>query len=199
LFDPSYDEFPEAPTPGNSVVQCVRGASETGLSDVATLLRTLLQIAERRVRITTAYFVPDGDLFASLCDAADRGVSIQILLPGPNSDKRFVQLAGEACYSQLLEKGAELWNYQTSMLHAKIMTVDGLLVSIGSANFNARSSRCDEEINLVVFDPGLTTTLDNQFENDLECSIQISAERWQHRSLVQRAAEAITAPVRRWF
>ena len=142
-------------------MQCVRGASETGRSDVATLFRTLIQIAQRQVRITTAYFVPDDDLSDRLCTAADRGIRIQILLPGPNADKRFVQVAAESAYEGLLDCGIELWNFQPSMLHAKIMTVDGVVANIGSANLNARS--LDEEINLVAMDPELVRTLDDHF------------------------------------
>ena len=98
---------PTSPSRARAVVQCVRGASETGWSDVATLFRTLLQLADDRVRITTAYFVPDDDLIDRLCDAADRGVHVEILLPGPHADKRFVQLAGEAAYDRLLDHGIE--------------------------------------------------------------------------------------------
>jgi cardiolipin synthase A/B len=196
LFDGEHDRFPDQPKPGDAIVQCVRGASETGRSDVSTLLRTLLQIAERRVRITTAYFVPDDDLVARLCDAADRDVSVQILLPGANADKRFVQLAGEADYAQLLAKGIELWNFEPSMLHAKIMTVDGLVASVGSANLNARSLSCDEEVNLVAMDPHIVEVLDNHFVQDLERSIPVSAGRWRRRSVTQRVAERLTTPFR---
>jgi cardiolipin synthase len=196
LFDRAYDRFPDQPKPGDTVVQCVRGASETGRSDVSTLFRTLLQIAERQVRITTAYFVPDGDLVASLCRAADQGVRVQILLPGPNADKRFVQLASEADYERLLANRIELWTFQPSMLHAKIMTVDGLIANVGSANLNTRSLSCDEEINLVAMDPRLVETLDDHFDEDLERSTPISPGRWRNRSLAQRAAERLMAPLR---
>ena len=73
LFDQAVDRFPEQPQPGTAIAQCVRGASETGWSDVATLFRSLLQLAERRVRITTAYFVPDDQLVERFIDAAQRG------------------------------------------------------------------------------------------------------------------------------
>ena len=199
LFDASRDRFPMEPSTGRSIVQCVRGASETGLSDVSTLLRTLLKIAEQSIRITTAYFVPSAELTDELCAAAGRGVAIQILLPGPHADKRFVQMAAEARYSQLLDLGVEIWSYQPSMLHAKITTVDGCLACIGSANFNQRSTACDEEVNLVVLDPCVTATLDAQFECDVARSVRIQPDRWHDRMVLQRAAEAITTPLRRWF
>ncbi|HVM67666.1 MAG TPA: phospholipase D-like domain-containing protein [Acidimicrobiales bacterium] len=199
LFEDGVDRFPDQPQPGGAVVQCIRGASETGWSDVATLYRTLLQLAEREVRITTAYFVPDADLSQRMCDAADRGVRVRLLLPGPHADKRFVQLAGEEAYGTLLDHGIEIWNFQPSMLHAKVMTVDGLIANIGSANLNARSVSWDEEINLVVLDPELAGTLDAQFEEDLDRSVRIERSRWRRRSVAQQAFEAVVSTARRFF
>jgi cardiolipin synthase len=199
LFDEGIDRFPDQPKPGESVVQCVRGASEIGWSDVATLFRTLLQSARQCVRIATAYFVPGEEIIQRLCDAADRGVHVQILLPGPHADKRLVQLASEATYHELLEHGIELWNFQPSMMHAKIMTIDGVVANIGSANLNSRSTACDEEINVVALDPELVRILDEHFDADLERSVQIKEARWERRTLRQRATEHLVTPLRRWF
>ena len=151
------------------------------------------------MRITTAYFVPDPELIERLCDAADRGVEVQILLPGPHADKRFVQLAGESAYAELLDHGLEIWNFQPSMLHAKIMTVDGLVSNIGSANLNTRSVAWDEEVNLVAVDHDLTALLDDQFDQDLERSVRVERGRWEQRALHQRVAERAVTPLKRWF
>ncbi len=177
---------------------CVRGASEQGWSDVATLFRALLQVAEKSVKLTTAYFVPDGELMDRLCDAADRGIDVQILLPGPFADKRFVQLAGESSYAQLLEHGVRIWHFLPTMLHAKVMTVDGVVANIGSANFNNRSVALDEEINVVAFDADLVAELDRQFDEDLERSVRIEEGRWDHRPRRQRFLETVMRPLRRF-
>jgi cardiolipin synthase len=134
-----------------------------------------------------------------MCDAADRGVAVRVLLPGPHADKRFVQVASEADYQELLDHGVEIWNFQPSMLHAKVMTVDGLIANIGSANLNARSVTWDEEINLVVLDPDLTKLLDAQFGNDLERSVRIERGRWRRRSATQQALESVVSVARRLF
>jgi cardiolipin synthase A/B len=189
LFDATIDQFPDQPQPGPTIIQCIRGASTTGWSDVATLFRALLQLAQQRVRITTAYFVPDDRLSDQLRAAAERGVGVEVLLPGPHIDKRFVQLAGESSYDSLLESGIRIWHFQPSMLHAKIMTVDGVAANIGSANLNARSARLDEEINLVAWDRELVKVLDAHFDEDLERSVEITARHWERRSLPQRALE----------
>jgi cardiolipin synthase A/B len=196
VFDASVDRFPDQPQPGRAVIQCVRGASEVGWTDMSTLLLALLQLAEERIRVTTAYFVPDDELIECLNAAGDRGVTVEILLPGPHGDKRFVQLAGQAVYERLLEHGVHIWHYQPTMLHAKIMTVDGLVANIGSANFNARSTELDEEINLVTLDPDLVRLLDRQFDIDLERSEEIQPGRWEDRSVGRRVLEGITRPLR---
>jgi cardiolipin synthase len=85
------------------------------------------------------------------------------------------------------------------MLHTKIMTVDGTLANIGSANLNSRSTALDEEINVVAIDPALVRTLDDQFDEDLARSTRVQARKWEHRSVAQRAAEAAIAPIKRFF
>jgi cardiolipin synthase len=177
----------------------VRSASEQGWGEVDMLVRSLLQLADLRVRITTAYFVPDDELTRRLCEARARGVEVQVLLPGTHIDKRFVQLAGEHRYEQLLDAGVEIWHYERSMLHAKVMTVDGLVANIGSANLNRRSVSLDEEVNLVALDRGFTAVLDEQFDDDLTRSLRIEPRRWRRRPWAQRAAEQLVAPVRRFF
>jgi cardiolipin synthase len=199
FFNDDIDRFPEQPKPGHAIAQCVRGAAENGWSDIATLFRALLQLAEHRIRITTAYFVPDEELMERLCEASKRGVRIEILLPGPYADKRFVQIAAEADYERLLDAGIRIWNFQPSMLHAKVMTVDGQLANIGSANLNSRSTMLDEEISLVVLDETLVAKLDSQFDEDLERSCEIELGQWSHRSLFERLLEQTSRVFRRWF
>ena len=199
LFDERFDLFPDQPKPGSTIVQCMRSASEIGNSDVFTLFRALCQLAQHRIRIATAYFVPNEEILDRLVKAVERGVEVDLLLPGPHADKRFVQLAGEAAYGPLLDAGAKVWAFQPSMLHAKIMTVDGILANVGSANLNARSTALDEEINLVAIDPALVATLDEQFDEDLGRSTRLQPGRWEHRSVLQRVAEAAVAPIKRFF
>lgn len=196
IFDPGIDRFPVQPRDGSTTLQVVTGAAETGWSDIATLFRVLVTLAERRLRITTAYFNPDELLIELLAGAARRSVEVEILLPGPHADKRFAQLSSENTYETLLEAGVRIWNFQPSMLHAKILTMDGRIASVGSANMNHRSILLDEEVNLVVFDRDFTGELDAHFDDDLERSIEISPERWAERGAAQKAKEAVIDKVK---
>lgn len=148
------------------------------------------------MRIATAYFNPDDDLLELFAATAARGVAVEVLVPGPHADKRFVQLCGERSYQRLLDAGVKVWCYQPSMLHAKICTVDRVVASVGSANINQRSTQYDEEVNLLVFDPDVVAELDAHFDDDLRRSSQIDSSEWRERGLVQRVAEKAVDAVR---
>ena len=199
LFDERVDRFPDQPAAGDCVVQCVRGASQTGHSDIYTLFRTLILLARERIRIATAYFVPDDEIIRGLADAARRGVDVDLLLAGPHTDKRFVQIASRETFAPLFDAGVRVWAFQPSMLHAKIMTVDGIVSNIGSANLDARSAHLNEEINVVAIDRDLTKTLDAQFENDIARSELVDPAAWRRRSPVERLVGLALAPFRRLF
>jgi cardiolipin synthase len=193
LLDEGVDRFPVQPVAGATVAQVVRGAAQTGWSDVATLVRSLLALAQERVRITTAYFVPDEATCAALAATAQRGVEVDVLIPGPHIDKRYVQLASQAQYQGLLKAGVRLWSYQVTMLHAKVITVDRTVASVGSANFTSRSLLLDDEVNVVVFDPDVVAVLDDHFEADLAVSAPVDPQSWPDRGRAQRALEQLVA------
>lgn len=190
LFD-DRDRFPERGAPGSTCVQVVRAGARTGWGDISTLVHALAGLARRRLRICAAYFVPDQDTLALLCDTAQRGVEVEVLVNGPHADKRVSRLATEAQFELLLRAGVRVWCYQPTMLHAKVTLVDGLVASTGSANLNARSLVLDEELNLVMFDRRLAEVLDSHFDEDLERAEEVDPGAWSRRSLGQKGKEAL--------
>ncbi|MEU5283842.1 phospholipase D-like domain-containing protein [Streptomyces sp. CA-278952] len=198
LFD-ERDRFVVSERQGDAVVQVVRGSASFGWQDMQTLIRVVLESAEERIRLTTAYFAPDAYFTGLLCDAARRGVEVEILLPGPHTDKRVCQLAGQRFYEELTACGVKIHQYQPTMLHAKTLTVDRIASLIGSTNFNRRSLDHDEEVMLAVLDRDFTATLDGHFDEDREKSVLIERGRWKRRDLLQRAREAAVLPIRRFL
>ncbi|MCC3655589.1 MULTISPECIES: phospholipase D-like domain-containing protein [Streptomyces] len=198
LFD-ERDRFTAQDAPGDAVVQVVRGSASYGWQDMQTLIRVVLESAEEHVRLATAYFAPDEYFVDLLCAAARRGVAIDILLPGPHTDQRVCQLAGQRYYEDLLACGVRIWQYQPTMMHAKVITVDGVASLTGSTNFNRRSLEHDEEVMLTVLDETFTGRLNADFDEDLKVSERMVAGRWKRRPVAQRAREALTAPLRRFL
>ncbi len=189
----------EAPhdRPGSALVQVITSGAGVGWTEVEKILHSLVANARRSIRITTAYFVPDDSLVTLLCSAAERGVEVEILHPGQYSDHRVCQLAGEDVYATLLDSGVRIFRYQPTMLHSKIITVDDEVSLIGSANFNHRSLRKDDEICLTVIDREFTARLNADFEKDRAKSRQVDTkERWNRRPIVQRMGELLARIVR---
>jgi cardiolipin synthase A/B len=198
LYD-DRDEFPEQPQPGSSTVQIVRGSASLGWDDMQSAFHVLLDTAQTRLRLATAYFAPDDDFLDTLCAVPGRGVEVDLLLPGPHADKRVCQLASESEYARLVDCGVRVWTFQPSMMHAKVMTIDGCVAVVGSSNFNRRSLDHDEEVVLIALDSELAATLDDHLDQDLSRSEQIDLSRWRDRSRPQRVLETATKPIRRWL
>jgi cardiolipin synthase len=198
LYD-EQDTFPQQAQPGTTIAQVVRGSASIGWDDLQSTFRVLLDSATQRLSLATAYFAPDDFFLERLCAAAQRGVTVDVLLPGPQADKRVCQLASEAAYDRLTSCGVRVWNFQPAMMHAKVMIVDGIAAAVGSSNFNRRSLDHDEEVVLVALDPAVVTELAADFDADLERSELIDLTRWRNRSRRQRLLEAATLPLRRFF
>ncbi|MET7654205.1 phospholipase D-like domain-containing protein [Streptomyces sp. NPDC005486] len=198
LFDERDRFVPHRPQ-GDAVVQVVRGSASFGWQDMQTLIRVMLESAEERFRLATAYFSPDAFFIELLCATARRGVEVEILLPGPHTDKRVCQLAGQHYYEDLTACGVKIYQYQPTMMHAKVITVDGVAALVGSTNFNRRSLDHDEEIMLAVLDQEFTATLDGHFDDDLKAATLIRGGRWKRRSVLQRAREVAVLPIRRFL
>jgi cardiolipin synthase A/B len=197
LFD-EHDRFPDQPQDGAVTAMIVRGESEHGWNDVAMLRRALLALARERVRITTAYLAPDASMLEALRETAKRGVQVQLLVPGPQTDKEIARLAAERVYDDLLEAGVELHEFQPTMIHAKVMTVDGLVSVVGSANLNTRSLCHDEEVDVVVFDEDVTALLDRHMDDDLERSDPVQPSEWNQRSPLRWLPQRAVGIIDRW-
>lgn len=185
------ETFPDLGQPGESPTIVVRSSAGHGVSRMSILKRVLIDLARERVRITSAYLAPDAGAMEALSAAQQRGVKVELLVPGSHVDKRVAAIAAREQFESLLECGVEIYTYERSMLHAKTMTVDGVIADIGSANFNSRSLAQDEEIDVVVIDPEVATEIDRHFDEDLQQSERISAERWEERGALQRLTEGV--------
>lgn len=198
-FDPMSERAVDLTRQGDSTCMIIRAAAETGSSDMWRLIVTMISCARERVRIASAYFNPGTHLANALIEAVERGVDVEIMLPGEHADKRFVQIAGEATYERLLDAGVSIRTYEVSMMHAKVITVDRVVASVGSTNFNQRSLRHDDEANIVIFDPDVVDILDRHLDEDHEQTILLDPERWAERGVLQRVAERVSETVNHWL
>ncbi|MDB5083536.1 MAG: clsA, partial [Bacilli bacterium] len=145
--------------------------------------------AEKRVYITTPYFIPEDALVAALASTALSGVDVRILLPH-FPDRRIVQWAGRSYYDRLLKAGVKIYEYHAGFLHAKVLLVDDAISSVGTANLDIRSMEINFEVNAMIYDSEICRKLTNDFFADLKQSLLISSVHWNKRSLAARFAES---------
>jgi cardiolipin synthase len=184
--------------PGDVRLQVVRGQPGRFASDVALLLRALLDRVEERLWIASAYFVPEEAVLERLADADERGVDVRVLVPGQHVDKRVSRIAARAEMAPLLEAGVRIQEFRPTMLHCKVLLADELAVC-GSANLNMRSMHQDDEVVVLALGGGVTDELATHFEDDLARSEAMDPDRFERRSLWHRAAEAVVSLLRRFL
>ena len=181
----------DVPTTGNTSLQVLRTSASVRWSDIVLLYQTLLSSAKKKIHICTAYFNPDRALVDILCKKAEEGVDVKIILPGEHTDKRVSKIAAEDIFEPLLKSNIELYYYQKTMMHAKVLLVDDEVSCFGSANFNHRSMLKDDEINLVAIDKALNAQLDGHFEEDLSHAERVTRQRWKRRSMGRKIYESV--------
>ena len=191
LHGPAYFA-PLAPV-GNSAAQMF-SSSPTGGSESMQLMYLLsITAASRSIDLSAAYFVPDALAIQALTSAMKRGVKLRIVVPGGHIDSETVRSASRATWGLLLQAGAVIAEYQPTMYHCKVMIVDGLLVSVGSTNFDNRSFRLNDEATLNVLDADFARQQTAVFAQDLALARAISFAEWQDRPWREKAAERLAS------
>jgi cardiolipin synthase len=151
--------------------------------------------AEKRVWITTAYFIPGAPLREALIEAAERGVDVKVLLPWTSNHVSADWLA-RGFFSDFLEHGVRIFGYQDAMNHAKTMTVDSVWSTVGTANLDRLSQLGNYEINLEIYDRALAAQMETLFEIDRNNSFELTLDKWQHRPWYAKIGEIVLAPLR---
>ena len=172
-------------------------ASPAGGSDSMHLMY-LMAIAATvaSIDLSASYFVPDKLIKKALIAARKRGVRIRILVPGKHIDAEAVRLASKAEWGELLEAGVEIFEYQPTMIHNKLLIIDHEMVSVGSINFDIRSFRLNDEASLNVYDKEFAARMTAVFEDDLNHARRYTYDTWRNRPLGERLAERFVQPIR---
>jgi len=187
----------EQPLVGHDVVMPVKSRAQDNGSDAATLLKAALYLAKKEVMIATPYFVLDDLMLKFLCDRAQAGVHVLIMIPGSHIDKRYEWFAARESFEALMASGVDLYHYEKTMCHQKIVIIDDDLSIIGSTNFNQRSLRRDAEAMLVLAGEKRNRELRHHFEDDLQHCVRVKEAKWTHRSATQRFLESVVLPFKK--
>jgi cardiolipin synthase len=178
--------FPELAARGEALAQVFKSSPGEGSESVRLMYLLSIACARKNVRIAAAYFVPDDLSVETLVAARQRGVKIQIVLPGGKTDSKLTGTASRSRWGDLLREDVEIYEYLPTMYHCKIMIVDDLWVSVGSTNFDSRSFRLNDEANLNVYDRAFALTQIATFDADKEKATRVTLAMWQSRPWTEK-------------
>lgn len=182
---------------GGFIGQVVASGPDQTASGMSETLCAMIYAAQRRLMITTPYFLPDPALLGAICAAARRGVDTTLILPECN-DSRIVAAASEGLYHSLLRSGVRLHLFRPGLLHAKILTVDGRLAMIGSANLDRRSFDLNYECNLLLYSDTVTAELDLRQASYLDRARPMTlreVQSWSRLRRIRNNAVALAGPL----
>ena len=188
--------FPALPPLGGSGAQVLSSSAAGGSENVRLLYLMSIAAARRSVRLSMSYFVPDDLAVQTFVAARRRGVTVEMIVPGPEIDAEIVRRASRARWGALLRAGVRIHEYQPTMFHCKVMIVDDRWVSVGSTNFDDRSFRLNDETNLNVLDPAFAATQIAAFERDKARSLEITLQAWEARPWAEKLKERAAALLR---
>lgn len=198
LPEPPPRPRPAALAAGGQAVRIVPATPTDAANRIYALLLHAIDAAGRSVHLTMAYFAPGDDMIDALCDAAQRGVDVQLILPSM-SDFSPVLHAGRRHYQRLLEAGVKIHELQDAVLHAKTAVVDGVVSTVGSSNMDWRSWVANDEVNAVVIGEDFGDAMERMFARDRTASQPITPEAWRSRPPWQRLKETLAGWLERWW
>ncbi|HUF11417.1 MAG TPA: phospholipase D-like domain-containing protein [Rhodothermales bacterium] len=195
LFDGNY--FPELEPAGDSLAQVFKSSVGGGSESVRLMYLLSIASATTSIRLQAAYFVPDDLAIETFVSARERGVKIEIIVPGPGMDAMIVQRASRSLWGALLDAGVEIYEYQPTMYHCKVLIVDDVWVSVGSTNFDDRSFRLNDEANLNIYDAAFAGEQVKVFEHDKSKSRLMTRAEFKDRSAVGKLFDSAAGMLRR--
>ena len=197
LFGSEY--YPELPRIGPSRAQVFKSSPDEGSESVRLMYLLSIASATKSIRLQAAYFVPDDLAIETLVAARKRGVKIEIIVPGPNTDTEIVQGASRSRWAALLNAGVLIYQFQPSLYHCKVLIVDDVWVSVGSTNFDNRSFRLNDEANLNIYDPVFAAEQAAVFESDKSVSRLMARADFKNRSILGKMFDAVSGIFRQEF
>lgn len=182
-------QFPPIPAAGSRLAQAVASSRTDQSSRAKLTFYMAIQAAREKIWIENAYFVPDRQIREGLVHAAGRGVDVKVIVPGKHIDSPYVQGASRFHYGELLDGGVQIYEFQPTMLHNKVMVVDSIWTTIGSINFVNRSMSKNAEVGVIVYDQDFAAEVERMVQRDLGRCEVLSKQAWKKRGLLPRIGE----------
>jgi cardiolipin synthase len=147
--------------------------------------------AQRHVYLQSPFFIPDATLAEALREAALSGIDVKVMVSARPSGNRLPDLAGNTYIEEIVAAGVRVFLYEKGYLHAKTISIDSEICSIGSANIDIRSFSINYELNAVFYNEQIAKELESDFERDLAYCSEFDPEVYQKRGTALRFRDSV--------
>lgn len=175
---------------GNVITQVVSCGPDSDWASIQQAYFTLINMAKKYVFISTPYFMPGETTLNCIKAAAMGGVDVRIMLPH-RTDSWLTHWCTRSFVEELLAAGVKVYWYQKGINHSKVVVVDGIVASVGTANVDMRSFDQNFEVNLIVYERNFARNIAASFMEDLKDSREESMHRWKFRSKRDKVRESV--------
>ncbi len=190
LLEPSLVYFPVHNLPESTLVQIVTSGPDSDWASIMQAYFAAITTASEYVYISTPYFIPNESISTALKTAAMSGIDVRIMLPG-KSDSRILLRASYSYIEEFLEAGVRFYLYQKGFNHGKLMMVDGVFASVGTANLDIRSFDQNFEVNALIYDADIASELERAFREDVQHSQELYLETFHRRPRSAKRKESL--------
>lgn len=191
FYDKEFEKyFPPTESKGKKIMQLVKSGPDSEYPAIMQGMVKMISMAKDHIYITTPYFIPTESIMDALKIAALGGIDVRILFPA-EPDHKTVFYASRTYLAELIKCGVGIYSYEKGFIHAKSMSIDGKISTIGTANMDIRSFQLNYEINGVIYDEDLSTELDNLFYEDLKSSKELTLEDFDGVSKISKFIEGL--------
>jgi len=180
--------FPQPDKLGRSSLQTLPSGPDFPFMNSEMVLLSLVHSARQRICMVTPYFIPDDPILAAVETAAVKGVQVTLIV-SQIADSSLVSLAQRSYYERLLEAGVRIFLYKKKFLHAKHVTIDDSVMTLGSYNIDIRSFTLNAELMVLGFDKELTARIVAVENYYLTRCNQLTLAAWQARPLIAKVGE----------
>ena len=187
--NPDEDYFPEVKIRQHKLVQIVTSGPDSDWESIMQAYFSAIATAKDYVFISTPYFLPNESIMTALKTAALGGVDVRILLPDKH-DSWKVGHSSRSYLMEILEAGVKLYLFQKGFTHSKLMVVDDVFSSVGTANMDIRSFNQNFEVNALIYDEDVSLSMKKDFITDIEASHLLSIEEWKGRPFHHKVSES---------
>lgn len=183
--------FPKISTQGETGIQIVSSGPDSKWTSIKDGYLKMIINARSKVYIQTPYFIPDDSILEALKIAGLSGVDVRVIIPS-KPDHPFVYWASLSYIGELLQAGVKFYTYQEGFMHSKVIVMDDVVSSVGTANLDIRSFKLNFEVNAFIYDENINKEITEKIHEDFKKCKEITIEEYEKRSIVVKFKESVS-------